>query len=129
MIPSLPTASVSRGRWASTSVATGSGSMDAPGTGRFAGGAHGDPGARQLFTRTEEGSSTYKAPTIVAQNRLLKKKLKKNYKNRDLFYFLLEFIVTDSFYNKALKTSYFIEYIFVFEFESIFKMGITNSVF
>lgn len=72
LIPSLLTALASRGRWVSTSVATGSGLMDAPGTGRYAGGAPEDLGARQLSTRTEEESSTYKAPTIVAQNRLLK---------------------------------------------------------
>lgn len=71
-----------------------------------------------------------KHPQLWPKTAYLKtKKKKKNYKNRDLFYFLLEFIVTGSFYNKALKTSYFIEYLFVFDFESIFKMGITNSVF
>lgn len=78
--PSLPTASVSRARWASTSGATGSGSTDAPGMGKSAGGAPEVPGARPPSTPTGEGSSTYRAHTIVAQNRLYKNTFEKMYK-------------------------------------------------
>lgn len=66
---SPPTASASKGRWASTSAVTGSDSMGVRGTGKSVGGVPEARGVKPRSTLTEEELSIFRAPTTVDRSR------------------------------------------------------------